>query len=72
LIGKRAAIAARIEHLQHPLRHLSFRRDAELTNADTRGHFHIQREGSKLNETPDLLGLGLTGVKQWIRERAKR
>jgi hypothetical protein len=27
--------------------------------------------GSKLNETPDLFGLDLAGVEQWIRERAK-
>jgi hypothetical protein len=43
----------------------------DLVVADTRGHFHIRREGSKVNETPDLFGLDLAGVEAWIRERAK-
>ena len=36
-----------------------------------RDHFHIRREGSKDNETPDLFGLDLAGVEAWIRARAK-
>ena len=33
--------------------------------------FHIRKEGSKVNETPDLFGLALAGVEAWIREKAK-
>jgi len=44
----------------------------DLVEADERGrHFHIRREGSKINETPDRFGLDLAGVEAWIRERAK-
>jgi hypothetical protein len=49
------------------------RQGYDLVEADTRRHFHIRREGSKANEeTPDIFGLDLAGVEQWIRERAKR
>jgi hypothetical protein len=45
----------------------------DMKPAERRGHFHIRREGSKANEErPDLFGLDLAGVEQWIRERAKR
>jgi hypothetical protein len=44
----------------------------DLVEAAARGHFHIRREGTKVNETPDLFGLDLAGVETWIRERAKR
>ena len=60
--------ADREARLRRSLRHLGY----DLADADARGHFHIRREGSKVNETPDLFGLDLAGVEQWIRERAKR
>ena len=63
------ATAAREDRLRRSLRRLGY----DMVVADNRGwHFHIRREGSKVNETPDLFGLDLAGVEQWIRERAKR
>jgi hypothetical protein len=58
--------AEREARLRRSLRRLGF----DLVDA-ARGHFHIRREGSKVNETPDLFGLDLAGVEAWIRERAK-
>lgn len=40
----------------------------ELVDAE-RGHFHIRRGGSKVNETADRLDLA--GVEVWIKEHAK-
>jgi hypothetical protein len=45
-------------------------REARLRRS-LRGHFHICREGSKVNEAPDLFGLDLAGVEAWIRELVK-
>ena len=53
--------------LRRSLRRLGY----ELVDAE-RGHFHIRREGSKDNETPDLFGLDLAGVEQWIRDNAPK
>ena len=37
----------------------------QLAEADERGRLlHIRREGSKVNEMPDLFGLDLAGIKQ--------
>jgi hypothetical protein len=58
--------ADREARLRRSLRRLGY----DLVEADRR-HFHIRREGSKANETPDLFGLDLAGVEAWIRERAK-
>ena len=60
-------VHATSDRLRRSLRRLGF----DLVDAE-RGHFHIRREGSKVNETPDLFGLDLAGVEAWIRERAKR
>jgi hypothetical protein len=53
--------------LRRSLRRLGY----DLVDAGARGHFHICREGSKINEAPDLFGLDLAGVEAWIRARAK-
>jgi len=52
-------------------REKSHREGAAGTDAGARGHFHICRESSKVNEAPDLFGLDLAGVEAWIKERAK-
>jgi hypothetical protein len=57
----------RATRLRRPLKRMGF----DLVEAEHRGHWHIRREGSKVNETADLFGLDLAGVEQWIRERAK-
>ena len=63
------ATADREDRLRRSLRRLGY----DMVVADNRGWlFHIRREGSKVNETPDLFGLDLAGVELWIRERAKR
>jgi hypothetical protein len=60
------ATADREARLRRSLRRLGF----DMVVADTRGWlFHIRKEGSKVNETPDLFGLDLAGVEQWIREQ---
>lgn len=63
------ATSEREARLQRALRRMGF----DMKPAERRGHFHIRREGSKVNEEmPDLFGLDLAGVEQWIRARAKR
>lgn len=60
---------SREARLRRSLRRLGY----DLAEADGRGRrFHIRLEGSKVNETPDLFGLDLAGVEQWIKQRAKR
>jgi hypothetical protein len=62
------ATSDRESRLRRSLKRLGF----DMVVADNRGWlFHIRREGSKVNETPDLFGLTLSGVEQWSRERAK-
>jgi hypothetical protein len=61
------ATSDRKVRLRRSLRRLGY----DLVDAGARGHFHICREGSKVNETPDLFGLDLAGVEAWIKERAK-
>ena len=63
------ATSDREDRLRRSLKRLGY----DMVVADKRGWlFFIRREGSKVNETPDLFGLDLAGVEQWIRERAKR
>ena len=61
------ATTDREARLRRSLRRLGY----ALVVAEGRRHFHIRREGSKVNETPGLFGLDLAGVEQWIRERTK-
>ena len=62
------ATADREDRLRRSLRRLGF----DMVVADNRGWlFHIRKEGSKVDETPDLFGLDLAGVEQWIREKVK-
>jgi hypothetical protein len=61
------ATADREARLRRSPRRLGY----DLVDAGARGHFHICREGSKVNEGPDLFGLDLAGVEAWITERAK-
>ena len=64
--GTAHATDDREDRLRRSLRRLGY----DLVEADRR-HFFIRREGSKVNETPDLFGMDLAGVEAWIKERAK-
>jgi hypothetical protein len=61
------ATSDREARLRRSLRRLGY----DLVDAGARGRFWTRREGSKVNETPDLFGLDLAGVEAWIKERAK-
>src|SRR5215813_3830048 len=64
----RATTADREARLRRSLRRLGY----DLVDADSRGYFHIRREGSKINEMPDLFGLDLAGAEVWTRGQTKR
>ena len=58
------ASADREDRLRRSLRRLGF----DMVVADNRGWlFYIRREGTKVNETPDLFGVDLAGVEEWIQ-----
>ena len=61
-----AATTDREARLRRSLLRLGF----QLVDAE-RGHFHIRRNGSRVNETADLFGLDLAGIESWIKEHAK-
>ena len=54
----------RESRLRRSLKRLGY----DLVDAEGRGHFYIRKEGSKVNETADLVGLDLAGVEAWRRE----